>query len=136
MAEPRDRAAGFPGRLLAYITFALLLAFFRATYIDFIGVVLCVAAMSISGLFYIIGGQYLISKLWNLVPISGYGEGIDAWKFLILPVVIGIIAGIGASARWYRTIFLEEINGTTCAPPAPRACRKGACCSATCCTTP
>ena len=34
-----------------------MLAFFRATYVDFLGVVLCVAAMSISGLFYIIGGQ-------------------------------------------------------------------------------
>ncbi len=96
--------------LACFITFALLLAFFRATYIDFAGVVLCVVAMSISGLFYIIGGQYLISKLWNLVPISGYGLGVDAWKFLILPVAIGVVGGVGASTRWYRTIFIEEIN--------------------------
>ena len=96
--------------MLTYITLALLMAFFRGSYIDFTGVVLCVVAMSVSGLFYIIGGQYLISKLWNLVPISGYGEGMSAWKFLVLPVVIGIIGGVGASARWYRTIFLEEIN--------------------------
>jgi peptide/nickel transport system permease protein len=45
--------------------------------------VLCVAMMSISGLFYIIGGQYLISKVWRLVPISGFGDGLDAWRFLI-----------------------------------------------------
>ena len=96
--------------LLVTVCFALLLAFFRATYLDFWGVVLCVAMMSISGLFYIIGGQYLISKLWRLVPISGYTAGLDAWKFLILPVVIGVISGIGSSARWYRTIFLEEIG--------------------------
>ena len=92
------------------VSFALLLAFFRATYLDFWGVVLCVAMMSISGLFYIIGGQYLVSKLWRLVPISGYAVGLDAWKFLILPVVIGVISGIGSSTRWYRTIFLEEIS--------------------------
>ncbi len=96
--------------LLVYITFALLMAFFRATYIDFAGVVLCVALMSISGLFYIIGGQYLISKLWHLVPISGFGSGLNAAKFLVLPVVVGVVSSVGASSRWYRTIFLEEIN--------------------------
>ena len=96
--------------LLVTISLALLLTFFRASYLDFWGVVLCVAMMSISGLFYIIGGQYLVSKVWRLVPISGYGGGLDAWKFLILPVVIGVVSGIGSSTRWYRTIFLEEIS--------------------------
>jgi len=96
--------------LLVTISLALLLTFFRASYLDFWGVVLCVAMMSISGLFYIIGGQYLISKIWKLVPISGYGGGLDAWKFLILPVAIGVVSGIGSSTRWYRTIFLEEVS--------------------------
>ena len=96
--------------LAAYVTFALLMAFFRATYVDFWGVVLCVTMMSISGLFYIIGGQFLVGKLWNLVPISGYDGGLDSIKFLILPVVIGVISGVGSNARWYRTMFLEEIN--------------------------
>ena len=96
--------------LFVTVTFALTLAFFRATAFDFWGVVLCVAMMSISGLFYIIGGQYLISKVWRLVPISGFGDSLDAWRFLILPVVIGVISGIGSSTRWYRTIFLEEVN--------------------------
>ncbi len=96
--------------LMVNITIALMMAFFRATYLDFVGVVLCVAMMSISGLFYIIGGQYLISKLWNLVPISGYQGGFDAVRFVILPVLVGVVSGIGSGARWYRTIFLEEIG--------------------------
>jgi peptide/nickel transport system permease protein len=97
--------------LYVAVSFALMLVFFHATYLDFWGVVSCVAMMSISGLFYIIGGQYLVSKLWQLVPISGYSaSGLDAARFLILPVVVGIVSGIGASTRWYRTIFLEEIN--------------------------
>ena len=96
--------------LFVTVALALLLAFFRATYLDFWGVVLCVAMMSISGLFYIIGGQWLISKVWRLVPISGYVASLDAWRFLILPVVIGVVSGIGSSARWYRTIFLEEMG--------------------------
>lgn len=92
------------------ITFALLLAFFRATYLDFWGVVTCVAMMSISSLFYIIGGQFLVGKLLHLVPISGYDTGLHAWKFLILPVIVGVISGIGSGTRWYRTLFLEEIH--------------------------
>jgi peptide/nickel transport system permease protein len=96
--------------LLTYITFALGFAFFRATYLDFWGVVLCVAAMSISSMFYIIGGQYLIGKLWHLVPISGFSSGADAFRFVVLPVVVGIVAGFGGSTRVYRTFFLEEIG--------------------------
>ena len=96
--------------LFVTVSFALMLVFFRATPLDFWGVVLCVAMMSISSLFYIIGGQWLISKVWHLVPISGYDGGLDAPRFLILPVILGIISGIGSSTRWYRTIFLEEIS--------------------------
>jgi len=96
--------------LFVTIACALTLAFFRATALDFWGVVLCVGMMSISTLFYIIGGQYLVSKTLRLVPISGFGEALDAWRFLVLPVVIGVISGIGASTRWYRTIFLEEVG--------------------------
>jgi len=96
--------------LAVNITFALLLAFFRATYLDYSGVVLCVAMMSVSTLFYIIGGQYLVSKLWHLVPISGYDEGLDAAKFLVLPVVIGIVSSFGAGGRFYRTLFVEEMG--------------------------
>ncbi|RTL33819.1 MAG: ABC transporter permease [Rhodocyclaceae bacterium] len=94
--------------LFVTVALALLLVFFRASYLDFWGVVLCVGMMSISGLFYIIGGQWLVSKVWHLVPISGYGAGVDVARFLVLPVVIGVVAGVGGSARWYRTIFLEE----------------------------
>jgi len=96
--------------LLVNITFALLMVFFRATYLDIGGVVLCVVLMSISGLFYIIAGQYFIAKLWNLLPISGFADGIDAFKFILLPVIVSVIGGIGGGARWYRTIFLEEIG--------------------------
>jgi len=96
--------------LLVYISFAMLMAFFRGSYLDVSGVVLCVTLMSISGLFYIIAGQYFFSKLFHLVPVSGYEPGLLAWRFVVLPVAIGVFAGIGSSSRWYRTIFLEEIN--------------------------
>ena len=44
-------------------------------------------------------------------PISGFeASGLSTLKFLILPVVIGIVGGIGSGTRWYRTIALEEVG--------------------------
>jgi peptide/nickel transport system permease protein len=96
--------------LFLTISLALAIAFFRATYLDTFGVVMCVCMMSISGLFYIIGGQYLFSKLLKIVPISGFDDGFLAIKFLLLPIIVGVVGGLGNGTRWYRTIFLEEIN--------------------------
>ena len=96
--------------LVVYVSFALLMTLFRATTLDLAGVALCVLLMSVSGLFYIIGGQFLVSKLWHLVPISGYDGGMGGFKFVALPILIGVIGGVGSSSRWYRTIFLEEIG--------------------------
>ena len=96
--------------LFMNITIALFFVFFRSTRVDYIGVIFCVALMSISSLFYIIGGQYLVSKLLHLVPISGYAHGYESIKFLILPVIISVVYGIGSGTRWYRSLFLEEIE--------------------------
>jgi len=96
--------------LLVYVSFALLLAFFRGTRLDVGGVVLCVILMSISALYYIIVGQYVIGKLMRLLPISGYDHGLLALKFTLMPVIIGVVASIGGSSRFYRSIFLEELG--------------------------
>ncbi|MFN7835804.1 MAG: ABC transporter permease [Burkholderiaceae bacterium] len=96
--------------LLVHIVLAMTMAFFRGTAFDRGAVVFCVVAMSISGLFYIIGGQFLFAKTLSLVPVSGYAPGWAAVRFLLLPVLIGVVAGLGGGARWYRTIFLEEMS--------------------------
>ncbi len=86
------------------------MAFFRSSSVDTIAVVVCIMLMSISSLFYIIGGQYLFGKLLRWVPISGYDGGLESIKFIVLPVLVAVISGIGSGARWYRTLFLEELN--------------------------
>ena len=106
-------AIAFPTFLLGVlvnITIAMFVAYFRATYIDYWGLILCVITMSISTLFYIIAGQYLFSICLRLVPMSGYDTGAHMFKFVMLPVAIGVISGIGTGVRFYRTIFLEVIN--------------------------
>ncbi len=96
--------------LMVNISVALMMVLFRNTYLEFSSIVLCVILMSISSLFYIIGGQFFIGKLLKLVPISGYDTGLSSIKFLILPIIIGVVSGLGSSARWYRTLFLEEVE--------------------------
>ena len=92
------------------ITLALGLAFFRGTYLDFWGTVICVVFMSISSLFFIVAGQFFFSRVLQLLPVSGYAGGLEAWRFLVLPIAVGILARLGSETRFNRTLFLEEIN--------------------------
>jgi len=96
--------------LVTNISLALLLVLFRGSVLDISMMIVAVMIMSVSGLFYIIAGQVLFSKIWHWVPISGYESGWDGIKFIILPVMIGVFSGLGAGVRWYRSIFLEQIN--------------------------
>jgi len=94
--------------LLVSVSFSLLLVYFKGTRLDFAGVVFCVVLLSISSLFYIIAGQWLFAKILKWVPYSGYVEGWGSLRFLALPVLVGVISGLGAEARFYRSLFLEE----------------------------
>lgn len=95
--------------LCVSIPLSLLVAFFRETYIDRTGVFLCVLAMSVSTLLYIIGAQFLIGKLLRWFPISGFDpDPLLLPRFLALPLLVGILSGIGADVRFYRTAFIEE----------------------------
>ena len=96
--------------LFVVVVFSLALVFFRSTYLEFWGVAFAVVLLSVSGLFYIIAGQFFFSKMLKLVPISGFSGGVDAWLFLALPVAIGIVSRAGGEALFYRTLFLEEIG--------------------------
>lgn len=96
--------------LLLNIILAMIMVFFRGTKLDTAGIVIGIILMSISGLFYIIGGQYLFAKIMHLVPISGFSPTLAGISFLILPILVSVISGIGSGSRWYRTLFLAEIN--------------------------
>ena len=97
-------------QLIVSVAFALLLTFFRNSRIDFWGVVLCVLMLSISSLFYIIVGQFFFSRVLRLVPINGYEPGLDALKFLALPIALSLLSRLGGEARLYRAMLLEEVG--------------------------
>ncbi|MBI5561329.1 MAG: ABC transporter permease [Deltaproteobacteria bacterium] len=100
----------FIAGLASELFVAMMLARWRGTLLDLWGLVASVVMMSVSALFYIIGGQYVLGKYLMLFPISGYDAGVHSIKFLVLPVVIGVISGVGSGVRFYRTVFLEEMG--------------------------
>lgn len=94
--------------LFVHISLALLMVYFYQERLDRFLLTACMVLMSISGLFFVIAGQYWLAKVLKLAPISGYQNGTMAWRFVLLPVLIGVVSQIGSSVRWYRTLLLEE----------------------------
>ncbi len=92
------------------IVISMIVAFCRGSYIDRGVLIVCIALMSIVLLFYIFSSQLLFGKWLKLFPISGYQPGFDAVRFILLPVIISVFAGVGPGVRFYRTVFLEEVN--------------------------
>lgn len=89
---------------------AVVAAYFRGTYVDGFITFFCVVLMSVVYIVYVIGLQFVLGKLLRLGPISGWDSGFGMLKFLALPVVIGVISGLGAEIRLYRTFLLDETN--------------------------
>jgi peptide/nickel transport system permease protein len=95
--------------VLVGIALSLLVALFRDTWIDRTGTVLAVFSMSLSILLYIIGGQYILGKVLKWFPISGFDPRPDVLiRFIALPLLIGVVAGVGERVRFYRTVLVEE----------------------------
>lgn len=95
---------------LINIMLSMMMAAYRGSYIDTVGTLACVVLISISTLFYIIFGQWIFGAILKLVPISGFDYEGYSPRFLILPVTIIVVSGMGAATRFYRTLFLEEMG--------------------------
>jgi peptide/nickel transport system permease protein len=105
---------------------ALFVAFFRDTAIDRTATVLAVLAMSVSTLLYIIGAQYVLGKLLRWFPISGFDPDPSVIaRFLALPVIVGLLSGIGSDLRFYRTVFVEESGKDYVRTARAKGCGEG-----------
>lgn len=106
-------ALALPAFILSFysnLLFALLLVLLRYSPWERWGNTLTLLGLSISGLFYIIGGQYLIGKVMKIVPLSGYQSGWFALPFLCLPVAVSVISGLGPGVRWYQNLLLTALD--------------------------
>jgi peptide/nickel transport system permease protein len=100
----------FVSTVLSAIIFAAITAYFRGTYIDRATTITCVVMMSLVYMVYIIGLQFILCKLFKLGPVWGFNTDQGMWKYIIVPSLIGVVAGIATQIRLYRTFLLEEIN--------------------------
>jgi peptide/nickel transport system permease protein len=91
--------------LVLGVGLALLAAYYRNTWIDRGLVVFSVMGMSVSTLVYIMLAQYWLASQWRLFPVWGF----ESPRYLILPVLVGTIAGVGGELRFYRTVMLDEM---------------------------
>lgn len=102
--------AFFTGFAVA-VALSLYLVFVRNSLLDLWGILFCVALMSIPVMVYVIFGQYLMAVSFKYFPAFGFQlEGLSTVRFLMLPVALMVVSGLGAEVRIYRAIFLEEIG--------------------------
>ncbi len=87
------------------IVLALFCAFFRDTWFDRVVVVAAVALMSINYLIWIVLGQYIFAFRLGAFPVWGY----ESPRYLVLPILIGTVSGLGGGLRYYRTFMLDEM---------------------------
>lgn len=97
--------------LILSVAVSLFLVFVRESKLDTLGIVICVASMSIPIMVYVIFGQWLLANVLGYFPAFGFNrEGFSTIRFLALPVCIMVLGGLGSDVRLYRAIFLEEIR--------------------------
>ena len=87
--------------LFLSILFSLFSAYFRGTAMDVWILIVSVTMMSIAIPVYLISANYLFGKVWKLVPI---------YNHILLPIIIAVLSGIGGQIRFYRTVFLEQME--------------------------
>ena len=110
----------FFGELILGVALALISTAYRGKWQDQTIMLLSVAGMSISYVVMLILGQWYLGYYFNLVPVWGYGSV----KYLILPVLIGIVSGLGGGVRFYRTIFVNELKQEYLRTAEAKGCSK------------
>jgi len=109
---PRTLAVTIPMFLIGLaieLTLALFAASRRGRPIDVGITIFAVLAMSIPFLSYVIFGQWLAAET-RIVPVSGWAPLPGGVRYLVFPVAVGVIAGLGSAVRFYRAVLLEEME--------------------------
>lgn len=89
---------------------ALLVAYNRGKWPDYLVTLLAVLGMSVPGLSIYLAAQWFFGGYLGAFPVAGW----DVWPYWIsfaaLPILVSILGGLGGGTRFYRTVILEEIG--------------------------
>jgi peptide/nickel transport system permease protein len=99
----------FFGEVIISVSIALVVAFVRGKIWDVLAVILCIIGMSIPYLSFILLGQYFLAYKWRLFPVF-FSPDLSIPQYVALPVLIGIVTGLGGGVRFYRTVMLDEMR--------------------------
>lgn len=106
--------------LLLGIALALLATAFKDSWVDRWLLIISVAGMSISYLVLIIAGQWFLGYYLNIFPVWGWGS----IRYLLLPILLGVISGLGGGVRFYRTVFVNELKSEYLRTALAKGCSK------------
>ena len=96
----------FFGELFFGMLLALVATAFRDRWPDRMLVVLSVCFMSMSYLVLIIGTQWFFGYKLGWFPLWGF----EGPRYLVLPILTGILFGVGGNIRFFRTVFIDELG--------------------------
>ncbi len=112
--------------LIIGIIISLFVALFRETYIDKLILVICVLTMSVPGILFIIMGQFWFGRVLRWFPVSGFEQDpMLLWRFLGIPLLVGLFSSIGGGVRFYRTVFIEEASKDYVRTARAKGCAEG-----------
>jgi peptide/nickel transport system permease protein len=99
----------FLGIVIISVSLSLVIAFVRGTKWDVTAVIVCVIGMSVPYLSFILLGQYFFAYKWRLFPVF-FSPDLATAEYVALPILIGIVTGLGSNVRFYRTVMLDEMR--------------------------
>ena len=92
------------GTILA-VMLGLFCAMWREGGIDRAILLISTLLMSVNYVVWVLAGQYFLAYRLHLFPIWGFED----WTYILLPVLIGVLGGLGRDIRFYRAVILDEI---------------------------
>ena len=105
---PKSLALMLPATAIGWVLAMIIssfVAYYRGRLVDKIGVFGSVLGMCVPFLAYMLYGQWLMFKI---APDHAYG--LANRGNIYVPIAIMVIAGLGGSVRFYRTVILDETN--------------------------